>query len=323
MKMIRKMVAPTIWLVVISFALWGAQSFFLGFKKETLGAGKAFGKIVTFKQYQDASRSAELLLNRKDGPPPTPVEIETAAWQNIVLGAEARREKIFVSDEEVVNEINRLFGVNDRMDQAIYTQWITRNFGEQPRAFEERIREILKIQKLLAKHQEAQPEVSEAEVRAFFFNEQNKVTVDYVRFTSVAEAQSFVEQLAKNAQFWDWEIEKNKENSNVSSLGPVTIDVFMAVLKISQADADYLLALSEQAVSKPLSIKEGSAVFRLIKKEIAPESIFDEKARAQYQANLIERKKQTAFFDWWNDVMERARLEKFTQAEAPPDTETE
>lgn len=309
MKAIRKLVAPTIWLIVISFALWGAQSFFLGFKKETLGAGKAFGKIITFKKFQDAMRSAQLLLEKPGAEKTSPEKLEEAAWQNIVLGAEAKQQKVHISDKEVIAEIQRLFGVDERMDQATYQQWIFRNFGEQPRAFEERIREILQIQKLLAQHETQEATVTDEEVEQVFFDSQNKLTTEYTAFDTLEKLNEFKTQLAQAPSFW--EDEKKKENSNIKPFGPASVAMLMAVYKVSREDVDQLLSLPDGTVSAPVQFKNGFALIKIMGKELAAKEKYDEETKRDFKERLLEQKKQAAFFDWWNDVMKRASVEKF------------
>ena len=307
MKLIRKLVAPTIWLIVISFLLWGVQSVLIGLRKETAGVGKAFGKIVTFKEFQDSMRSAEL-LSRKPNEKMSAEELESGAWQNIVLSIEAKREKISASDEDVLNEVKKFFGGEEMVDSAAYQNWVARNFGEQPRAFEGRIRNLIRVQKLVAKHRMVQTEVTDLEIKRFYFDQQNKLSVEYAKLNSPEEAKQFREKTDSIAK---WDTEKKKEGSKITPLGPISVEIFSAILKTSESDTGQILQLEKDAISNPFKIKDGYGVFRMMSKEIPAEDKFDEPAKEQFKKRLIEHKKQAVFFDWWNEVMKRAAIEKF------------
>ncbi len=150
MKAIRKMVGPVIWIMLLSFMFWGVQSVAVGLRKETHSAGKVFGKDIPWKDFHDEVKSAEFFLqsNRQQK---TPEELETLAWQNIIFELEADTEKITVSDDEVLVEVRKLFG-GDVPNPDAYETWTSRLFGEHPRNFEERVRKILKVRKLIALH---------------------------------------------------------------------------------------------------------------------------------------------------------------------------
>ena len=132
--------------------------------------------------------------------------------------------------------------------------------------------------------------------------------MEYRRFRNLEEANQFYTNLGDGTK---WQEEKSKEKSTISVLGPVTKEVFSAVLQISEADLNALFQLEKNGFSKPIPAKDGFLIFRLTHKETVSESAFDEKAKTEYRARFIERRKQKLFFDWWNDLMKRAAIEKF------------
>ena len=312
MKLVRKMIAPTIWLIVLSFVFWGFQSFFLGFKKETLGVGKVFGKLITFKEYQDALRTVEFLLPKPEGNKRSVEEIESTAWQNIILQREAAQEKISVTDEEVLVEVKRLFGDTENFTPAVYETLVYKNFGEQPRAFEERVRGILQIRKLMAAHRTEPKPPADEEVKQYFLNDQNKIGADYIHFPTEKEATDSIAQ-AKQANFW--EEEKKKKDTKANSIGTISLDTLMNMFKVSQSDADYLFNLAENETSKLIAAGNGFALFRVTKKEAAKETGWNDTSKQEYQKRLVDQNKQKAFFEWWGDVMKRADVEKFLKKE--------
>ena len=78
-------------------------------------------------------------------------QVKGLAWQTIVLSREAKNEGVVVSDEEVENEIRRLFSREGVFQADFYEQWVQNNFRVSPRDFEEIIREHIASDKVREK----------------------------------------------------------------------------------------------------------------------------------------------------------------------------
>lgn len=138
-----------IWIVVGSFILWGGYSV-TALKKEGRYAGEAFGKPVTFQQYNQFFRATQIFM-----PTEKPIEdqelLRNYAWQNIIYAREAAQNGVKVTDEEVRSEIATILKqqglINPTPEQ--YKIWLTRSLHISPREFEEGLREFIRIQKLL------------------------------------------------------------------------------------------------------------------------------------------------------------------------------
>ena len=311
MKIIRKSVGPVIWMMVAALVIWSVQGIFTSLSGSARGVGKAFGKIVAFKEYDDAFKSTELLVGRgSDSATPDINELREAAWQHLIFSREALRERIEVTDSEVISEIGKFLGGKPLSNQD-YNQLIRRNFNEHPRNFEERIRTILRIRKLYEKHQQVTASATAEEVNQFYLNDRNKIAVDYIQLKSENEAKEFKNRVT---DLTAWNAEKQKEDRKIGSLGPVNVDIFMTVLGISQSDVNSLLALNPADLSEIVTTKTGYAIFNVTQKETVSLDGLDEAKRKDYEARLIEQKKQTAFTDWMSDVIRRANVEKFQAA---------
>lgn len=306
MKLIRKMVTPTIWLIVISFVLWGGQSVITGLQKESAGVGRVFGKTVTFKEFQDAIRSASLFMQSKMQL--SQEELESSAWQNIVLIREAKKEGIQITDEEVLSEIKQMFGSDEDFNQRLYENWVVKSFGEQPRQFEERVRNLLRVRKLVEKHQISDVQTTEAEVKDYFFKQQSKVMVEFAKFEKPDEASRFFENHAQTAK---WDEEKNKKESKIATLGPINLSLLPTALRMSEENAQKIIALEKDQILKPVESLQGYVVAKLVSKELADQSKFDEAVKKEYTEKLVTFKKQKLFSDWWSDLLIRAKIEKF------------
>ncbi|HNX69122.1 MAG TPA: SurA N-terminal domain-containing protein [Candidatus Omnitrophota bacterium] len=149
LKIFRKYTKVIIWIVVVSFVLWGGYSI-SAMKKEGRFAGEVFGKIVTFQEFNRFYRATQIFMPSKE-PVKDPDLLRNYTWQNIVYSREAQREGLKVTDEEVRGEISNILNqqglINPTPEQ--YKVWLTRALQMSPREFEEGLREFIRIQKLL------------------------------------------------------------------------------------------------------------------------------------------------------------------------------
>ncbi|MFA5167453.1 MAG: SurA N-terminal domain-containing protein [Candidatus Omnitrophota bacterium] len=149
LKIFRHYTKIIIWIVVGSFILWGGYSV-SALRKEGRFAGEAFGKSVTFQEYNLFYRATQLFMSSKK-PLEDPELLRNYTWQNVIYSREAKRRGIKITDEEVRGEITKILKqqglVNLTAEQ--YKTWLTRTLHLSPREFEEGLREFIRIQKLL------------------------------------------------------------------------------------------------------------------------------------------------------------------------------
>jgi len=149
MKFIRKNLKYSIWLLVAAFLIGSGVSL-SGMKKEGRFAGEAFGRSVSFQEYNQFYRATQLFMP-SEKPLEDPELLRNYTWQNIVYSREAKREGIKVTDEDVRGEVAKILKqqglVNPTQEQ--YKVWLTRSLHMSPHEFEEGLREFMRIQKLL------------------------------------------------------------------------------------------------------------------------------------------------------------------------------
>ena len=76
--------------------------------------------------------------------------LQAETWQQIALVLKAEKMGIAVSDQEVRDEIMRRMATSPlAYNDAMYQRWVQNVFREGPRAFEEKIRDLIRIRKLL------------------------------------------------------------------------------------------------------------------------------------------------------------------------------
>jgi hypothetical protein len=149
LKVLRRYTKVVIWFVVGSFILWGGYSV-SALKKEGRFAGEAFGKSVSFQEYNQFFRATQLFMP-SEKPVEDPKLLRDYTWQNIIYAREAKLKGIKITDEEVRGEISNILKQQGLVSptEEQYKMWLTRSLHLSPREFEEGLREFIRIQKLL------------------------------------------------------------------------------------------------------------------------------------------------------------------------------
>lgn len=151
MKHFRKHTKTIVWVVVLSFVIWGGYSA-TTLKKEGRYAGEVFGKPVSFQEYNKFYNATQLFMPLKDKADlENPDLLQNFTWQNIIYAREAKQLGFNVSDEEVRREISGILTRSGLVSptEEQYRIWLTRTLRLSPREFEEGLREFMRIQKLL------------------------------------------------------------------------------------------------------------------------------------------------------------------------------
>jgi hypothetical protein len=149
LKIFRRYTRVIIWFVVGSFVLWGGYSV-SALKKESRFAGEAFGKSVSFQEYNQFYRATQLFMPAEK-PVEDPKLLRDYTWQNIIYAREAKLEGIKITDDEVRGEVSNILKQQGLVSptEEQYKVWLTRSLHLSPREFEEGLREFMRIQKLL------------------------------------------------------------------------------------------------------------------------------------------------------------------------------
>ena len=157
-KLRNKKTAKKIWIILTililpAFVFWGFGSFIRS-KQETTFAGKISGRRVSLLEYKDALDAVRNQAIIQFGDNLSEIEkkinLESLVWDRLVLLAEAKKQKIAVSDGEVIELIQSypFFQRKGKFDNQIYSQMLQYVFHAQPRVFEEQTRQSLMLSKL-------------------------------------------------------------------------------------------------------------------------------------------------------------------------------
>jgi hypothetical protein len=313
LKGIRKNTKIIIWSVVFCFVTWGGYSLGTQFQKKGRVAGSAFGKDVSFVEY-DRFFKASQIFSFGGTRTEDPERLKQIAWQNIILAREAVREKIRVSDDEVRSEILRLLA-GARIENPtpqIYKRWVQEALKESPQEFEKQVREYLMIQKVMKKINAAPIEpATEEQILARYQHYHATLSIKIAEFATLEEARA-LQSKVKNAS--DWQIELGANAPNVRTVESTNLQDLAGKENISQQTAWRLYTAEPGSVSEPFQIQEKFGIALILAKAPADESKMDDAMREEYAKEVGEQKKLNRFLAWDAELMQRANLKDYLPA---------
>ncbi|MFH1244871.1 MAG: SurA N-terminal domain-containing protein [Candidatus Omnitrophota bacterium] len=193
-------------LVIPAFVLWGSGSL-LRSRNTPNYAGIVFGRKISFPDYQASLSACHNLALLKYGDAFSRVakllDLKKEAWQRLILLAEVKKEKIKVTDQEVIDLIAQmpLFHKGDAFDKNRYAALLNYSLHTSPREFEEQIRETIKIQKLMGKVI-ASLSLTDEEITAAYRAENEKARASYVLIEPAQVAEQIQPAYAELVQYY-------------------------------------------------------------------------------------------------------------------------
>lgn len=309
LKGLRKNTKTIIWTVIACFALWGgyAVSVELG-QQDARFAGEVFGKKITYQDFDSFYRSSQIFSfsGKKIEDPQT---LRLHAWQTLIYSLEAKNQRIDVSDQEIRDEILRILK-EDKVENPtpeIYRRWVQAATRQTPQEFENQIREILRVQKLV-KHVNEEPLAAPApeEIKQKFLDDYNHLSIEILRFDKEDEAKSFGIG-AGTAALWK---EKTKEKK-VEKTSLITHGALIQLWGIPRPLLEELQKLAVGTVLGPRPVGNQFALYFLADKKDADLSKFETEFKAKVMETMTQQKKYERFLNWNLKVMERAALKDF------------
>ena len=157
LNVIRKRLKLILWTLVVSFVLWEIGAVLANRQGPSVYAGTLYGRPVPVQEFHtaiDQVRQYALLTYGERASRALPQDaLVEQAWDLLLLSRAAQRAGIHVSDQEIIEELNRwpLFQRDGRFDLRVYQQVVQYGLGASPRTFEEGVRRRLAMQKLAAR----------------------------------------------------------------------------------------------------------------------------------------------------------------------------
>ena len=154
----NKKTAKKIWIglaiiIIPAFALWGFGGASRD-RQETAPAGKIFGKNISKLEFNGSLSAVKTVALMRFGDKLPDVEkylnLESRAWERLILLHEAKIRKINVEDKKVVEEIQNAPYFQDKngFSNRIYQEALRYGLRIQPRVFEEQTRQNLILAQL-------------------------------------------------------------------------------------------------------------------------------------------------------------------------------
>lgn len=140
-------------IIILSFGVFGT-AYQLSSRENITSAGKIFGKKTTPEEYASSLRHAESQAILRYGENFDKIRqflnLESEAWDRLILLHEARKRRIKISNEDVIKTIEgfEFFKKDGKFSADLYAKIIRYVFRSEPRDFEEGVRESLIFAKI-------------------------------------------------------------------------------------------------------------------------------------------------------------------------------
>jgi len=188
-KLRNKKTAKKVWivlaiLIVPAFVLWGSGSLIRS-RGEITYAGKIFGREISFLEFNDALSAVRIQMimqfGDKFGEIQKYLNLESQAWERLILLAEAKKRKIKATDREVTELIEKypFFQRKGNFNNTIYLEMLQYVFRTQARLFEEQTRQNLILSKLY-KEVTKGVTLNDPEIKEAYRKNNEQVSVDYI-----------------------------------------------------------------------------------------------------------------------------------------------
>lgn len=170
--------------IIISFGFFGTANYVRRTHNIT-AAGKIFNRAVSFDEFErslvHARNQAMLTYGENFDRLKQFLNLDSQAWDRIILLQEAKKQKIKVTDAEVVEAIENLdlFKNQGAFNSRNYDQLVRYYFKCEPRDFEESIRDLLTFSKLRDKITSAIT-VNDEDIRKEYQKKNEKARVSFV-----------------------------------------------------------------------------------------------------------------------------------------------
>ena len=151
LQFLRNNTKVVVWFsVILMVGVFGLSS--ISLRKHDQYAGEVFGKKISFQEFRAFETMTRLLPPSKKVTDDPRLE-KQFTWQQLILSHEARNKGIEVSDAEVQNKVDQIVnpGETSRLSADEYFQ-LLKSRRTTPNEFENGVRELIRIQKLISSH---------------------------------------------------------------------------------------------------------------------------------------------------------------------------
>ena len=231
---------------------------------------------------------------------------------------EAKSIGIKVTDDELKAEVKRLVserGIDPASDK--YPAWVSSAFGEGVSTFEDRIRDLMLINKLTELKANPEVTVTEAEMEQKFKNQNSSFESEYIFFENGAKANEFLVAVKADPKLWKETFDARKKESGQKGaawINEMSLEAMIDLWKIPRDDA---LRILDGKEGDFIAAKNyyGDVVVRLLNKRKADMGAYDDKKKEYYKNMLTSRKIRRIVQDYFDDLFKRAGIKDFVAEE--------
>ncbi len=244
-------------LILPAFVLWGSGSMSRSRGKGPTYVGMVAGKKISFEDLLESMTAirSQLVLNYfgqtqiLDTFLTNRPLIAKLAWDRIIMLREAKRQKIKISDRDVIAYVRShpIFIRNGSFDSRVYNYALRYSMGLTPRTFEEVVREnlaIMRLQDMLTK----EISMSDEEVLNEYKKENERFKISYILIETKAFSDKVTVDDAAISQYYETHksefVVAGKEGGKASALAKLE-DVKLSIRAYLAQEEAMALALKE------------------------------------------------------------------------------
>ncbi len=273
-------------------------------------AGEIFGIPVSLSNYVFAKRIA-YTFPRPWGAADLPEkDREPLIWESLILNYESFRRGIAVTDDEVeamVNELlqNQQQAFTRRGKPDEYRAWVQKTLGYDTQLLENQVKFLIQNRKLRDQVLDEQVvTATEPEMQQEFLNEKNHVGGEMVVFDKQEDAQAFYEQVKAPGK---WDAMKAEGKQKIRPVSLMTLQAYVDLWSISQAQMDAFHALELGSVGEPMPFGKQWCVYRLLDKRTGDLKDFPNE-RESHRKRAEAKKRYEGLKRWIEDLKKSAKL---------------
>ncbi len=311
----------TYFFIIAALFLWTSLSFCQPpdnqqFNQDNI-IGQAFGKPVTDEEFLYYYKTALIFTRAGDKEQKeaerTDEERRQEAWQNFIFTKEAKALGITVDKQEVKAELKRLVSEkNIEYGTEKYDSWVLATFGEPAKKFDERIENLMTINKFIKIKMVPSISVTEEEMKEKFLNQYNSFESEYILFGNETEASEFAQNCKKTPSLWfeTYQEKKSLGQKGASWINIMSLEALIDLWKIPKEDAHRILN-SNQGDFIAAKNYYGDVVFRLLFKRKADLKEYDAKKQEYYRKMLTQAKTYKIVKNYFDDLFKRANFRDY------------
>lgn len=244
-KLRHKKTSKKIWYVIIAavivtFIFWGSGS--MSSKQDSGFVGKIFGKSISSLEYKDSLNAVKNQAIMQFGENYSELQkylnLESQAWDRLIMLYEARKKRITASDKEVMETIESypFLQHKGRFNSKIYSEMLQYVFRTQPRAFEEETRQNIMLSKLY-KQITQDIKLSDEEIKGEYVKLNKEISINYIA--------SLPEEFKKDISPAEEEIKDYFSKNSLQFKQPLSFNIEYIVLENENKTKEVALRLKK------------------------------------------------------------------------------